>query len=83
MPHMPSQIAAREQSAVVIDPDREFVQKFYDGVRGDVVLNPLDARCPFWSPWQEFRNASFTIDAAAMATSPRFSPCRVPRSSRR
>jgi energy-coupling factor transporter ATP-binding protein EcfA2 len=67
--HMLGQIQDREQSAVVIDPDCEFVQEFYDEARGDVVLNPLDARCPFWSPWLEFRPESFEMDAEAMAAS--------------
>jgi hypothetical protein len=64
-----SQIRDRCQSAIVVDPDSEFIQEFYDEGRGDVVLNPLDARCPFWSPWLEFREESFTMDAEAMATS--------------
>ena len=67
--HMLVQIQDRGQSAVVIDPDCEFVQEFYDEARGDVVLNPLDARCPFWSPWLEFRPQSFAMDAEAMAAS--------------
>ncbi len=58
MRHMLTQIADRGQSAILIDE-----------ARGDVVLNPLDARCPFWSPWLEFREASFTMDAEAMAAS--------------
>jgi type IV secretory pathway TraG/TraD family ATPase VirD4 len=67
--HMLGQIRERRQAAIVIDPDCEFVQEFYDEDRGDVVLNPLDARCPFWSPWLEFRDDSFTMDAEAMAAS--------------
>jgi hypothetical protein len=67
--HMLIQISEREQAAIVIDPDCEFVQEFYDESRGDVVLNPLDARCPYWSPWEEFRDDSFTMDAEAMASS--------------
>jgi len=67
--HMLSQIERRGQSAVVIDPDCEFVQEFYNEARGDVVLNPLDGRCPFWSPWLEFRDDSFTMDSEAMAAS--------------
>jgi energy-coupling factor transporter ATP-binding protein EcfA2 len=67
--HMLRQIKDRGQSAIVIDPDCEFVQEFYDEARGDVVLNPLDARCPFWSPWLEFRPKSFAMDAEAMAGS--------------
>jgi energy-coupling factor transporter ATP-binding protein EcfA2 len=67
--HLLGQVAERGKSAIVIDPDCEFVQEFYDEGRGDVVLNPLDARCPFWSPWLEFREGSFTMDAEAMAAS--------------
>jgi type IV secretory pathway TraG/TraD family ATPase VirD4 len=67
--HMLRQIQERGQSAIVIDPDCEFIQEFYAEERGDVVLNPLDARCPFWSPWLEFRDDSFTMDAEAMAAS--------------
>ena len=40
------QIRDRGDAAVVYDPATEFVKRFYDGERGDVVLNPLDARCP-------------------------------------
>jgi energy-coupling factor transporter ATP-binding protein EcfA2 len=67
--HMLSQIEAREQRAIVIDPDCEFIQEFYDEGRGDVVLNPLDARCPYWTPWAELRAESFTMDAEAIASS--------------
>jgi energy-coupling factor transporter ATP-binding protein EcfA2 len=66
---MLSQVRDRTQSAIVLDVDAEFIQEFFDEDRGDVVLNPLDARCPFWSPWLEFRDESFTMDAEAMAAS--------------
>lgn len=49
------QIRARGEAAIVLDRDCEFLSEFYDEQRGDVVLNPLDRRCPFWSPWMEFR----------------------------
>ncbi len=67
--HMLHQIEERGQSAIVIDPEGEYVQEFYDERRGDVILNPLDARCPFWSPWSELRDESFAVDGAAMAAS--------------
>jgi type IV secretory pathway TraG/TraD family ATPase VirD4 len=67
--HMLAQIQERGQRAIVLDPDAEFVQEFYSERRGDVVLNPLDARCPFWSPWLEFRDDSFAMDSEAMAAS--------------
>jgi type IV secretory pathway TraG/TraD family ATPase VirD4 len=34
-----------------------------------VVLNPLDDRCPSWSPWAELRAESFRMDAEALAQS--------------
>jgi hypothetical protein len=67
--HMLVQVKDRGQSAIIIDPDAEYVQEFYDESRGDVILNPLDGRCPFWSPWLEFRDDSFTMDSEAIAAS--------------
>jgi hypothetical protein len=66
---MLSQVRDRCQTAIVVDPDSEFIQEFYDEGRGDFLLNPRDARCPFWTPWLEFRDESFTMDAEAMAAS--------------
>ncbi len=42
------QIRGRGESAIVYDPAREYVKRFYDPARGDVILNPLDKRCPYW-----------------------------------
>jgi hypothetical protein len=67
--HLLSQVRDRGQSAIVLDVDAEFIQEFFDEGRGDVVLNPLDARCPFWSPFLEFRRGTFAMDAEAMAVS--------------
>jgi hypothetical protein len=72
------QIRDRGQSAVILDPEAEYVQEFYDESRGDVILNPLDRRCPFWSPWLEFRPDSFTMDVEAMAASLVRRPPRTP-----
>ena len=55
--------------AIIIDIEGESTMEFYDESRGDVILNPLDARCPFWSPWLELRPGSEPMDAAALATS--------------
>jgi hypothetical protein len=76
--HMLAQVQERRQSAIVIDPDCEFVQEFYNEARGDVVLNPLDTRCPFWSPWLEIRVDWFAMDAEAMAGSLIRSQARTP-----
>jgi hypothetical protein len=63
------QIGERGETAVVIDPECEFVSEFYQPGRGDFILNPLDARCPRWSPWYELRDESHDADCEALAAS--------------
>ena len=46
------QVKARGHVAIVYDPHREFLPEFYDP-ETDFVLNPLDARCPYWTPGDE------------------------------
>ena len=60
------QIKHRGDSAIVYDPAREFVRRFYDPKNGDVILNPLDKRCPYWGPAEELRRRS---EAKALAVS--------------
>jgi type IV secretory pathway TraG/TraD family ATPase VirD4 len=60
------QVCSRGDSAIVYDPAREFVKRFYDPERGDVILNPLDKRCPYWGPAEELRSRS---EAKALASS--------------
>jgi hypothetical protein len=60
------QIKHRGDSAIVYDPARDFVRRFYDPKRGDVILNPLDNRCPYWGPSEELRRRS---EAKALAVS--------------
>uniref|UniRef100_E6PZU6 Type IV secretion system coupling protein TraD DNA-binding domain-containing protein n=1 Tax=mine drainage metagenome TaxID=410659 RepID=E6PZU6_9ZZZZ len=60
------QVRSRGDSAIVYDPAREFVKRFYDPSRGDVILNPLDNRCPYWGPAEELRSRS---EAKALAVS--------------
>jgi type IV secretory pathway TraG/TraD family ATPase VirD4 len=60
------QVRSRGDSAIVYDPAREFVKRFYDPERGDVILNPLDKRCPYWGPADELRSRS---EAKALAAS--------------
>ncbi len=61
------QIAKRGETAVVVDPECEFTPEFYRPARGDVLLNPLDARCPAWTPWEELDPQSFEVDAEMLA----------------
>ena len=60
------QIKERGHSAIVYDPACEFVQRFYDKNRGDIILNPLDSRCPYWGPSEELRRRA---EAKAIAAS--------------
>ncbi len=60
------QIKTRGDSAIVYDPAREFIQRSYDPKNGDVILNPLDKRCPYWGPAEELRRRS---EAKALAVS--------------
>jgi len=60
------QIKHRGDSAIVYDPAREFVKRFYDPQNDDVILNPLDKRCPYWGPSEELRRRS---EAKALAVS--------------
>jgi Type IV secretion-system coupling protein DNA-binding domain len=40
-------VREREESAIVYDPAMDFVSEFYSPARGDLILNPLDQRCPY------------------------------------
>jgi hypothetical protein len=50
----------------VLDPECEYVPEFYRAERGDLILNPLDVRCPSWSPWWELMPGSEAMDAEAL-----------------
>jgi hypothetical protein len=63
------QIEMRGGTGIVLDPEAEYVSEFYRPERGDIILNPLDERCPVWSPWLELRAESFRMDAEALAQS--------------
>ncbi len=60
------QIEQRDETAIVYDPAGEFTERFYKEKRGDWILNPLDARCPYWTPASELRNPA---EARTIATS--------------
>jgi hypothetical protein len=60
------QIQGRGDSAIVYDPALEFTSRFYDVARGDIILNPLDKRCPEWGPSEELRRNS-EADALALS----------------
>ena len=60
------QIWERGETAIVYDPAMEYLPQFYSPDRGDVILNPVDARCPFWTPGNEVVHPA---EALTLATS--------------
>jgi type IV secretory pathway TraG/TraD family ATPase VirD4 len=61
-----SQLEDRGDTAIVYDPALEYTSQFYSPERGDVILNPLDVRSPYWSPGDELRHDA---EALTLATS--------------
>jgi hypothetical protein len=59
------QIAERNEAAIIYDPALEYTRQFYTPERGDIILNPLDERMPYWSPGAEVRNEAETTTLAA------------------
>lgn len=54
------------QRAVIFDLTGSFIEHFYESDR-DIILNPLDARCPQWSVFDECRDeAEFSAAAEAL-----------------
>ena len=61
-----AQIRARGERCVLYDKMGSYTRAFYDRDR-DVLMNPLDARAPRWSPFLEARNPrDFDMMAAAL-----------------
>lgn len=63
------QIQARGEIAIMVDPECEYVSEFHRPARGDLILNPIDERCPYWSPWLELSERYYEADAATLAAS--------------
>jgi type IV secretory pathway TraG/TraD family ATPase VirD4 len=57
---------ARGDRAVVADPEGSYLERFHDSRRGDIVLNPFDARSVKWDPFSEIRAP---YDAEQLASS--------------
>jgi type IV secretory pathway TraG/TraD family ATPase VirD4 len=65
------QVADRKELAIVYDPAGEFTESFFNAERGDWILNPLDARTPYWTPSSELRNMAEARTIAASMYQPR------------
>jgi len=50
---MLDKVEARGEPALVYDTSGEFIAHYYRPERGDVILNPFDARSAYWSPFLE------------------------------
>jgi len=59
----------RGDRAVIADPDGGYLSRFYNPNRGDVVLNPFDARSAKWDVFAELRNP-YDVDELAQAFIP-------------
>jgi type IV conjugative transfer system coupling protein TraD len=62
------QVRAEKQRAVIYDVSGEFVSTYFNP-ETDVILNPLDVRCPAWSPWVE-ASTSYAMDSIAASLIP-------------
>jgi hypothetical protein len=58
-------VEERSESAVIYDPALEYTPQFFDPSRGDVILNPLDQRMPYWTPGDELRHDAEALTLAA------------------
>ena len=61
-----TQIQDRGEVAIIYDPAGEFIKRFFNKERLDIVLNPLDDRMPYWGPSEELRTKA---EAATLAKS--------------
>lgn len=77
------QVEGRGETAIVYDPALEYTPQFYEPARGDVILNPVDARMPYWSPCDEVQHEAEAegLAAALFKDDPRTNPffVMVPR----
>ncbi len=60
---------ARGDRAVIADPEGGYLRRFYDAGRGDVILNPFDARAVKWDLFGEIKNA-YDVEQLARALIP-------------
>ena len=59
----------RGDRAVIADPDGGYLSRFYNPKRGDVILNPFDARSAKWNLFAELKNP-YDVDELAQAFIP-------------
>ncbi len=67
------QIVQRGEHALIFDADGSYVAQFYSPARGDVILNPFDARTARWNP---------LTDIATLADAHRVATVLLPKPSK-
>jgi type IV secretory pathway TraG/TraD family ATPase VirD4 len=60
---------ARGDRAIFADPDRGYLESFYDRYRGDVILNPFEPESVQWDPFAEIES-NFDLDQLASGLIP-------------
>lgn len=55
---MLDRVEARGEHAFVHDVDGGYVARYYRPERGDIILNPHDARCASWNPFDDISSPS-------------------------
>ena len=58
-------IEERGETAIIYDPALDYTPEFYSPERGDAILNPLDARMPYWSLGKELKHDAEALTLAA------------------
>src|SRR5215469_16206956 len=66
---MLSAALARGDRAVIADPDGGYMRHFYDADRGDMILNPFDARSAKWDLFGEITN-DYDVEQVARSLIP-------------
>src|SRR5205085_135859 len=51
-----------KEAIICYDPAGEFTEKHFNP-KTDIILNPLDTRCPYWAPYLELAGANDQITA--------------------
>lgn len=49
--------SVRAEKAIIFDYKGDYITKFYDPDRGDIIFNPADRRCVKWTIFNEVRSA--------------------------
>lgn len=59
------QIRSKSEKAIIVDMTGSYVERFYDQGRGDIILNPFDARTSNWLPWNDIVDTEDFDDLAS------------------